>query len=143
MNGVVTLSQMRNTLANLLAIGGLKNADRYFMPMTPEIEQQMLMQQQQAAQQAQMVQQAPDPMAMAMQTEQMKTQTKAQVDMAKAQMDNQYKMHELAMKDDLARDEMVQDLAVKVAEILGKYGTAVDVEEVKQEQRLFESIMLK
>ena len=49
-------------------------------------------------------------------------------------MDNQYKMHELAMKDDLARDEMIQDLAVKVAEILGKYGTAVDVEEVKQEQ---------
>lgn len=135
MNGVVTLSQMRNTLADLLAIGGLKNADRYFMPMTPEIEQQMLMQQQQAAQQAQMAAgQAPDPMAMAMQTEQMKTQTKAQVDMAKAQMDNQYKMHELAMKDDLARDEMVQDLAVKVAEILGKYGTAVDVEEVKQEQ---------
>ena len=119
----------------MLAIGGLKNADRYFMPMTPEIEQQMLMQQQQAAQQAQMAAgQAPDPMAMAMQTEQMKTQTKAQVDMAKAQMDNQYKMHELAMKDDLARDEMVQDLAVKVAEILGKYGTAVDVEEVKQEQ---------
>jgi len=135
MNGVVTLSQMRNTLADLLAIGGLKNADRYFMPMTPEIEQQMMMQQQQAAQQAQMAAgQAPDPMAMAMQTEQMKTQTKAQVDMAKAQMDNQYKMHELAMKDDLARDEMVQDLAVKVAEILGKYGTAVDVEEVKQEQ---------
>ncbi len=135
MNGVVTLSQMRNTLADLLAIGGLKNADRYFMPMTPEIEQQMMMQQQQAAQQAQMAAgQAPDPMAMAMQTEQMKTQTKAQVDMAKAQMDNQYKMHELAMKDDLARDKMIQDLAVAVAEQLGKYGTAVDVEEVKQEQ---------
>ena len=50
---VVTLSQMRNTLADLLALGGLKNADRYFMPMTPEIEQQMMQQQQQAAQQAQ------------------------------------------------------------------------------------------
>ena len=135
MNGVVTLSQMRNTLADLLAIGGLKNADRYFMPMTPEIEQQMMMQQQQAAQQAQMAAgQAPDPMAMAMQTEQMKAQTKAQVDMTKAQMDTQYKMHKLAMDDDLARDKMIQDLAVAVAEQLGKYGTAVDVEEVKQEQ---------
>ena len=136
MNGVVTLSQMRNTLADLLALGGLKNADRYFMPMTPEIEQQMMMQQQQAAQQAQMAAgQMPDPMAMAMQTEQMKAQTRAQVDMTKAQMDNQYKMHELAMKDDLQRDEMVQDLAIKVAELLGKYGTAVDVEEIKQEQK--------
>ena len=134
-NGVVTLSQMRNTLADLLALGGLKNADRYFMPMTPEIEQPMMQQQQQAAQQAQMAQgQQPNPAQMLMQAEQMKVQTNAQVQMAKAQMDNQYKMHELAMKDDLQRDEMVQDLAVKVAEILGKYGTAVDVQQVKEEQ---------
>ena len=64
----------------------------------------------------------------------MKAQTGAQVSMQKAAMDNQYKMHKLAMDDDLARDQMVQDLAIAVAEQLGKYGTAVDVEEVKQEQ---------
>jgi len=134
-NGVVTLTQIRNTLADILAIGGIRNADRHFNPMTPEIEQQMMMQQQQMAQQQAMMQaQQPDPNAAFMQTEQMKAQTKAQVDMMKAQMDNQYKMHKLAMDDDLARDEMVQDLAVKVAQILGQYGTAVDVEEVKQEQ---------
>ena len=116
MNGVVTLSQMRNTLADLLALGGLKNADRYFMPMTPEIEKQMMQQQQQAAQQAQMAQgQQPNPAQMLMQSEAMKTQTNAQVQMAKAQMDNQYKMHKLGMEDDLARDKMVQDLAVAVA----------------------------
>ena len=134
MNGVVTLSQIRNTLADLLAIGGLKNTDRYFMPMTPEIEQQMLMQQMQQMQQAQQQGQQANPAQMLMQSEAMKTQTKAQVDMAKAQMDNQYKMHKLGMEDDLARDKMVQELAVAVAEQLGKYGTAVDVEEVKQEQ---------
>lgn len=135
MNGVVTLSQMRNTLADLLALGGLKNADRYFNPMTPEIEQQMMQQQAQQAQQAQMqAGQQPNPAQMIMQAEAMKTQTNAQVNMAKAQMNNQYKMHELAMKDDLQRDEMVQNLAVKVAEILGKYGTAVDVQQVKEEQ---------
>jgi hypothetical protein len=135
MNGVVTLTQMRNTLADILALGGIRNAERYFQPMTPEIEQQMMMmQQQQAQQQAMMQGQQPDPMTMAMQAEQFKAQTNAQVDMAKAQMDNQYKMHELAMKDDLQRDEMVQDLAVKVAEILGKYGTAVDVQSIKEEQ---------
>jgi len=131
----VSLTQIRNTLADLLAIGGLRNADRYFMPMSPEIEQQMMQQQQQAAQEQQMMagQQA-DPNAAFMQTEAMKAQTKAQVDMTKAQMDYQYKMHKLGMDDDLARDDMVQDLAVKVAEILGKYGTAVDVAGVKAEQ---------
>lgn len=131
-NGIVTLTQMRNTLADMLALGGVKNADRYFMPMTPEIEQQMMMMAQQ--QQAMMAQQQQDPNAAFMQAEAMKAQTKAQVDMSKAQMDMQYKMHKLGMDDDLARDEMVQDLAVKVAEILGKYGTAVDTASIKAEQ---------
>ena len=130
-NGVVTLTQLRNTMADMLALGGIRNSERYFLPITPEIEQQMLMQQQQAAAQQPPM---PDPNAAFMQTEQMKAQTRAQVDMAKAQMDQEYKMHKLAMDDDLARDDMVQDLAVKVAEILGKYGTAVDVQQVKEEQ---------
>ena len=131
MNGVVTLTQIRNTMSDILALGGVRNSDRYFLPITPEIEQQMLMQQQQAAAQQPPM---PDPNAAFMQAEAMKTQTRAQVDLAKAQMDQQYKMHKLAMDDDLARDDMVQDLAVKVAEILGKYGTAVDVQQVKEEQ---------
>ena len=131
MNGVVTLTQMRNTMADMMALGGVRNSERYFLPITPEIEQQMLMQQQQAAAQQPPM---PDPNAALMQAETMKAQTRAQVDMAKAQMDQQYKMHKLAMDDDLARDDMVQDLAVKVAEILGKYGTAVDVQQVKEEQ---------
>ena len=133
-NGIVTLTQIRNTLADILALGGIRNIDRHFMPMSPEIEQQMMAQaQQQQQMMAQMAQQQ-DPTQAIMQTEAMKTQTQAQIDMAKMQMDNKYKMHELAMKDDLARDEMVQDLAIKVAELLGKYGTAVDVEAIKQEQ---------
>jgi hypothetical protein len=131
-NGLVTLTQIRNTLADMLAIGGIKNPDRYFMPMTQEIEQQMMAMAQQ--QQAMLAGQQQDPNAAFLQAEQMKAQTKAQVDMTKAQMDYQYKMHKLAMDDDLERDGLVQDLAVKVAEILGKYGTAVNVEAIKQEQ---------
>ena len=84
---------------------------------------------------------ASDPNQVFLAAEQMKAQGKMQVDMAKlqldaqkAQADQQFKMHELAMKDDLSRDEMVQDLAVKVAEILGKYGSAIDVAAVKAEQ---------
>ena len=132
-NGVVSLTNIRNTLADLLAIGGLRNAERYFMPMTPEIEQQMMMAQQEAAMMAQQPQ--ADPNAAFLQAEQMKAQTRAQVDMTKAQMDYQYKMQKLAADDDLARDDMIQDLAVKVAEILGKYGTSVDVAQIKAEQQ--------
>ena len=56
MNGVVTLTQIRNTLADMLALGGIRNAERYYQPMTEEIEQQMLMMQQQQAQQQAMMQ---------------------------------------------------------------------------------------
>src|SRR5210317_2644279 len=49
MNGLVSLTNIRNTLADVLAASGVRNADRYFAPITPEIEAQML-QMQQAAQ---------------------------------------------------------------------------------------------
>jgi len=144
-NGLVTMTNVRNTLSDLLNSVGLKNSDRYYLPVTMEKEQELLSQkQQQAQQQAQMMQQGQqqtDPNQAFMATEQMKAQTKAQVDMAKLQLDaqkaasdNQFRMHELGMKDDLQRDEMVQDLAVKVAEILGKYETAVDTTAIKAEQ---------
>ena len=134
-NGLVTLSQLRNTMADILAIGGVRNIDRHFLPMTPEMENAMLEQQRQMQMMMmQQQQQQPDPMTIAMQAEAMKTQTNAQVQMQKAAMDNQYKMHELGMKDDLERDKMVQDLAVEVAKVLGQYGTAVDVQSIKAEQ---------
>ena len=131
MNGVVTLTNIRNSLADILAASGIRNAERYFAPMTPEIEQQMLMQQQQAAQ---MQPPMPDPSQMLMQTEQMKAQTKAQVDMTKAQLEHQRKMHEMGMNDDLYRDQMAQDLMVDAAKIYGQYGSTVDVARIKAEQ---------
>ena len=39
-----------------------------------------------------------------------------------------------AAKDDLERDKMDQELLVKGAEVLGKYGTAVNVARIKQLQ---------
>ncbi len=142
-NGLVTMTNVRNTLADLLGSVGLKNTDRYYLPVTFEKEQELIeAKQEQAQQQAQMMQQGQaDPNQAFIQAEQMKAQTRAQVDMAKLQLDAQkaasdrdFKMHELAMKDDLQRDNMVQDLAVKVAEILGKYETAVDTTAIKAEQ---------
>ena len=45
-NGLVSLTNIRNTLADMLATTGVRNADRYFAPITPEIEAQMLQMQQ-------------------------------------------------------------------------------------------------
>lgn len=126
-NGVVTLTNIRNTLGDMLALGGLKNADRYFQPMNPQIEQQLA---QQAAQAAQ-GQQQQDPQAQAyLQAEQIKAQQKAQSDMMKIQIEAQ----KAIAADDRERDKMDQDLLVSAAEILGKYGTAVEVERVKAMQ---------
>jgi len=139
-NGIVTLTQIRNTIADMLALNGIRNSTRYFNPMNPQIEQQLLQQQQQAAQQQQG--QPQDAQAQAyLQAEMAKVQAKAQSDMAQLQAKNQLEQFKLqlqvqqaAMDDDLARDQMDQDLLVSAAEILGKYGTALDVERIKQLQ---------
>jgi hypothetical protein len=60
----------------------------------------------------------------------MKAQTKAQIDMAKLQLE----MQKAAANDDLKRDQMAQDLLVDAAKIYGEYGTAVDVARVQAEQ---------
>jgi hypothetical protein len=127
-NGLVTMTNIRNTLGDMLSMSGIRNADRYFAPMSPEIEQ-MLLQQAQAAQQAAAQGQA-DPNQAYLQAEQMKAQARAESDMMKMQLDAQ----KAAAKDDLERDKMDQDLLIKGAEVVGKYGTAVDVARIKQLQ---------
>jgi hypothetical protein len=94
------------------------------------------------AQQQQQQEPQGDPQADAyLQAEMMKAQAKAQTDMAKLQSQQQHDMAKLQLQlqqsakdDDLARDKMDQDLLVRAAEIIGKYGTAVDVERIKQMQ---------
>jgi hypothetical protein len=132
-NGLVTMTGMRNTLADILGMAGVHNADRYYSQMNPEIEQMMMMQAQQA-QQATQGQPQGDPNMAYMQTEAMKAQTRAQVDMQKAAMEHQRKLLEMANNDDLQRDEMSQKLLVDAAKILGQYGTSVDVARVRAEQ---------
>jgi len=144
-NGLVTMTNVRNTLADMLASVGLRNAERYYLPVTEESEAQLLQQKQQEAMMMQAAagqqQQQTDPNQAFLMAEQMKAQGKMQTDMArlqldaqKQQLDQQFKMQELAMKDDLARDELAQQLATKVAEILGKYDAAIDVAAIKREQ---------
>jgi hypothetical protein len=131
MNGLVSLTNIRNTIADILAASGVRNAERYFAPITPEIEG-MLMQQQQAQQSAmaEMQPPMPDPNQAILQAEQIKAQTKMQTDIAKLQLDAQ----KAAADNDLKRDQMAQDLLVDAAKIAGQYGTNVDVARIKAEQ---------
>jgi hypothetical protein len=162
-NGLVSMTQMRNTLSDTLALSGFNDADRYYAPMNPESEAQLMAQMAEQAAQAAQGQQG-DPMAQAlieaeqikaqakMQGDQMKMQGKMQGDQIKMQADMQVKAaqmqskqgqelaelqlkyRELQASDDIERDQMNQDLLVEAARILGQYGTAVDVERVKSMQ---------
>jgi hypothetical protein len=125
-NGLVSMTQMRNTLADTLALSGFKNADRYYAPMNPETEQQLMaqIQQQEAQQEAQAGEQG-DPMAQAliqaeqikaqarMQSDQMRMQGKMQGDQIKMQADMQVKSAE--MQSDQGRE--LQELQLKYREL--------------------------
>ncbi len=129
-NGLVNLTQIINTLADILASAGMRNTERYFQPMTLE-QEQMMQQQAQQAQQAQA--QAPQPMDPSqaiLQGEQIKAQSKQQGDMMKLQLQAQKNM----MDDDRARDKMDQDLLVKSAELLAKHGAQINVAQIKSAQ---------
>jgi len=129
-NGIVSMTNIRNTLADILAITGIRNSDRYYQTMTPEIEAQLIMMQQQAMAQAAQGQQDQQAQAL-VQAETIRAQAKAQSDMAKIQLDAQKAL----AQDDRERDKMDQDLLIKAAEIIGKYGTAVDVENIRAMQK--------
>jgi hypothetical protein len=130
-NGLVTLTNLRNTVADMLALAGYHNADRYIAPMDPTREAELIAQQQQQAQAAQGG--AEDPNAAYLQAETMKAQTKAQVDMMKAQTQAQLATGRLqlegqrmALQDDRERDRMAQDLALRTAELAMTTGQQLD-----------------
>lgn len=124
-NGLVTMTQIRNSLGDILSMSGVRNADRYFAPMDPETEAalQAMAEQSQRA----LAEQQKDPNQAYLEAEQMKAQVKMESDAAKMQMD----MAKAAAKDDLERDKMDQDLMIKTAEIYGKYETNVETAKIK------------
>ena len=126
-NGLVTMTGIRNTLGDMLALQGVRNVDRYFNPMTPEMEMQLMQQQQQMEAENQQMSEA----EALVQAEQYKADKKAEMDMLKAQIDAQ----KAIAIDDRERDKLDQDLIIKAAEILGEYGTKVDVEQIKAAQQ--------
>lgn len=126
-NGVVTMTNIRNTLADILRHSGMHNAERYYQPMNPQMEQMLLIQ---AAQAQQGQQQASDPNMAFLQAEQMKTSARVQADMQKTQMD----FIKAQMQDDRERDKMIQDLAIEAAKILADGGIRLNEQQIRAQQ---------
>lgn len=123
-NPLAGLPQLRNTLADLLAINGLRNVDRYFMP-----QQAMPQGQPQQGDQQQPPQQG-DPAQAMVQAEVIKAQAKTASDQQRLQLE----FMKAQMQDDRERDRMAQDMEIAMAQIAGKYGIALDTAKIKAEQ---------
>lgn len=151
-NGVVTPMHVRNTIEDLLQIAGIQNSDRYFAPIDPQRNQQIMQgmqqkEQQQQQMQQQQAQQQNNGQAL-VQAEQIKAQAKMQTDMARLQQQGQIEMAKMqqqqnnqqanmqmefaqdALDRDLDRDKLDADILLKAADLLGKYGIPVDVAQI-------------
>ena len=116
-NPIVSLKQLRNTMAQILELSGLKDASRYFSEITPEAEAQL------AAPQGQ---QQADPAQILAQVE----AEKIKADIAIAQMKAQLEVEKQRKADDLERDKLDADIWLKAMEINAKYGTQMQVEQL-------------
>lgn len=138
-NGLVTLTQMRNTRAELLKLQGIRNVDRFYEPMDEQREQLLIEQSQQAqgeqsdpnaslamaeVQKAQITAQAK------LQSDTMRERAKMALESAKLNMDAQ-KMNQ---DDDRERDQMIQDLIIEAARIYADSGVKVDTARIQAEQ---------
>ena len=125
-NGLVSMTQMRNTLADTLALSGFKNADRYYKPMNPETEQQLMAQMAEEAAQAEQAAleqgQQGDPMAQALiQAEQIKAQASMQGQQMKLQGKMQGDQIKLQANMQVKAAEMQSEQGKELAELQLKY----------------------
>lgn len=123
-NPLAGLTQVRNTLADMLATNGISNADRYLLPIQPPAPAQPQGQQPPA----------PDPGAAQAQAIVQAETIKAQAKMASDQQRMQLDFAKAQMQDDRERDRMLQDMEIAMAQIAGKYGIAVDSARIKAQQ---------
>lgn len=135
-NPFTSLSQMYNTLEDIVDLGGLKDPGRYFKVVTEQMEQTIAQRMKEAeaaqAQQAQQMQPMDPGLAM-LESEKLKAQASFQgdqldyqADMAKLKLQEE----EMRMKADIERDKMVQDRVIKLREI----GAQREAERIKREQ---------
>ena len=113
-NPLVSLAQYRNTLAQILALSGFKDANQFFSDpaMMPPMPQE---------------QPKPSPEELLAQAQ----MAAIQADIQKKAAELELKREEMVRKDDLQRDQFEADLLVKIAEIQARYGAQVDVASIR------------
>jgi len=120
MNPLASVPEYRNTLAQITALAGFKDAARYFKEIDPQHLQQL-------AQQPP----PPDPNMELVKIEAQKVQAQIQIDQAKLQQAAQ----EAQMKHEAEMEKMRLETMVKLAEMEAKYGTQKSVAELEAEVR--------
>lgn len=106
--------EFRNTLVDMLAIGNIKNVDRYFKEITPDVLEQI----QQAPKE-------PDPALLLAQSDMEKTRAK----MAQSISESEYDDRKLRMDDDFRRDQLRVTSILDAAKIEAQF--AYDVDELE------------
>jgi hypothetical protein len=103
--------EFRNTLTDMMAIGNIKNVDRYFKVITPEIMAQISQ-----------TPKEPDPALMLAQAEMEKTRSKTATEIAK----REYEDRKLRVDDDFRRDQLTVKSILDAATVEGQWGEHVD-----------------
>ena len=121
-NPLVTLDQYRNTVGKIIETAGLKDVDNYFMsPSSPQSQQIMA----QAAQKPK--RKTPEETLAEVQIQQI------QADMQTAAVKLQLEREKMFMEDERKRDELDAKISLDALELQAKYGTQIDIAELKAE----------
>ena len=121
-NPLVTLDQYRNTVGKIIETAGLKDIDNYFMsPSSPQAQQIM----QKAAQKPK--RKSPEETLAEVQVQQI------QADMQTAAVKLQLEREKMFMEDERKRDELDAKISLDALELQAKYGTQIDIAELKAE----------
>lgn len=115
-NPICGVVEYRNTLAQIVALMGFKDAARYFKQVDPQQLQQAMASQPQK----------PDPNMLLVQIEQQKAAAKAQHDQQRLQLDAQ----EAQAKDARERERDRQNLMLGMARVEAEFKTKVDIAEL-------------
>ena len=121
-NPLVTLDQYRNTVGKIIETAGLKDIDNYFMsPSSPQAQQIM----QKASQKPK--RKSPEETLAEVQVQQI------QADMQTAAVKLQLEREKMFMEDERKRDELDAKISLDALELQAKYGTQIDIAELKAE----------
>jgi hypothetical protein len=116
-NPLADVVQYRNTLAQICALAGFKDADRYFKPVNDQAMQQL----------AAAKPQQPDPTMVLAQVEAQKVQASIQRENMKVQAE----MADNLRVDQREREKTHLDAMVRIADIEAKYGTQVNAAHIE------------